>query len=297
MTREDIHAFCAVAKHRNFTRAAEELFLPQPSLSKRIARLEQDIGVQLFSRTRRSVRLTYAGQVFLDECQELLSHEEEFLADVRHAGEQMHPALSVGFMGMGLARKCLPAIHAFRTKNPEVALSLSILEFRQMAAMLSGGRIDLAITGDWGLSADKDIQTSSIFPAARLLLLPEAHPWLRCRERDFSALADEDFIILYEKASRKGYENLSAICASWGFQPRIRKRCASIDEVLFHVQAGQGISILPDFDCPPAEAYHLAYVPIEDGGPSIPTIGAWVAKNKNPVIQRFLACIHDLLQA
>ena len=291
MTRDDIHAFCAVAKHRNFTKAAEELFLPQPSLSKRIAKLEQEIGVQLFSRTRRSVRMTYAGQVFLDECHDLLAHEDRFLDDVRHAGEKPYDTLSIGFMGLGLARKCLPAIHAFRETQPEVSLTFSILEFRQVPSMLANGHIDLAITGDWGISTDKDLRTKEILPAANVLILPETHPWLQEKNRKFSDLASIPFIILHEKASQKGYETLLSLCVSWGFQPRIRARCTSVDEVLFQVQAHQGISILPDFDCPPASPYQLAYLPIENPEQAIPTVGAWSARNKNPLIQTFLAAV------
>lgn len=291
MDKEDITAFQVLARELNFTRAAEELFLPQPTLSKRIARLEEEIGVKLFERTKRRVELTNAGRLFVLESQRLQQHQAEMLDKVRRAANDTRLHLSIDFMGLGVARKMLPLLQKFNVAYPQVATDVNLANFRRACADLDADRSDIIIAGDFGLSVNEDLDTATIFPAHNVLILPSAHYFLQKQSRDFSKLRGERFIALQEKISPQGYKMILDICHSWGFVPQITKECQSIEEIFFYIQAGQGIAMLPDFDCPPADLYPLSYLEIPKAEYSFPTVAAWKKKNKNPAVDLFLSFI------
>lgn len=86
MTTKTLEYFLVVVKHLNISKAAKELFISQPALSKQISQLEAELGVSLFDRTKHSLKLTYAGEVLLSETNELFNKREELLQRVRAAG-------------------------------------------------------------------------------------------------------------------------------------------------------------------------------------------------------------------
>jgi DNA-binding transcriptional LysR family regulator len=114
MTKEDILAFRAVARHLNFTRAAETLFITQSSLSKKIARLEKELGVTLLTRTKQSVQLTNAGMVLYQASEGFLQHGQMIREAMRRVSEVGYLTLRIGILGTVLGRKFLPVLQQFQ---------------------------------------------------------------------------------------------------------------------------------------------------------------------------------------
>lgn len=287
MDKEDIIAFQAVAKYKNFTKAAEVLLTSQPTLSKKIAHLEQEIGVTLLERTKRSVKLTNAGLLFQQGSLALVEQETELLDAVRKAGESTSLVLQLAIMGTGLSQQFLPVIRRFHRDHPAISLELSLMDFQQLQNSLLTETVDCALAGDLGLTALTPLQTVRLCPAYNCLVLPRDHPWLSAPSLDGKKLSREPFIAFSDKSSVKDCEKLFAICSFWGFKPLIARRCATVEEILCQVQAGLGIAILPDFVLPPEGSLPLAYVPLKKAAAPFATVLAWNSRHKNPVIALF----------
>jgi len=291
MTKEDIIAFRTVAKLRNFSRAAEALFIPQPSLSRKIIALEKELGVTLLERTKRSVKLTNAGIIFFQESGSLLEHEHHFITAVQKANQDARLVLEVAFMGLGLAHRFLPAINRLQKVANDLSLHIHILDYQEIHAALTSHTIEMAIAADFGLSALPSIRTKRLFLASSMLVLPADYPSSKDKEFAFTTLATEKFIVLENRSAPKGYETVLGICQEWGFRPNIIKHCDSIEEILFYVQAHQGVAILPSFDCPPV-SQGLRYIPLQAESP-ISIIAARYKSNANPAIRYLLELLDE----
>ena len=204
MEKEDILAFQALAKYGSFTKASEALYIAQPTLSKKVATLESELGLTLVERTKRYARLTYAGIVFLEESKALLAQEEKMVRAVREAAREGARSLRVGIMGMGLAEKSLPFIRAFKAKHPEVSLHLDLLDLEQIRNGLEMKRLDCAITDELGLSFLEPLKTEEIGESWSALVFPADHPFARKKRKTFRSLETEPFLVLQGKSSAKG---------------------------------------------------------------------------------------------
>lgn len=296
MEKDDILAFQALAKYGSFTKASEALYIAQPTLSKKIAILENELGLTLVERTKRYARLTYAGIVFLEESKALLAQEEKMLKAVREAAKTGARSLRIGIMGTGLAGKSLPFIRAFREKHPEVSLHFDLLDFRQIQEALSAKRLDCAMTDDLGLSFPESLKTEEIGESWHTLVFPSNHPFVMKKRKTFRSLETEPFLVLQGNSSARGLALVKGICAKWGFTPKIEKVCSTAEEILFQVRAGQGIAILPSFDCPSEDVPGLSYISLKEETKPFPTVLAWNEGNTNPALLLWKEELHGYLE-
>ena len=141
MELRHLHYFIAVAEELHFGRAAKKLFIAQPPLSQQIQRLEKELGVQLFLRSKRHVELTPAGKVFLEEARRTVVQAEQSIQAARRAerGEIGH--LTIGFVGSA-AYSLLPAmLPGFQQQYPHVQITLRELTTAQQVQALHTSRL------------------------------------------------------------------------------------------------------------------------------------------------------------
>ena len=284
MNKEDILAFCTLASCLSFTKAAERLYITQSSLSKKILRLENELGVKLLFRNRHTVRLTSAGLVLFRESDALLSSMEQLQADIRRAASEKLLHLRVAILGTGLGRLFLERLKVFEKSHEEICVDYSFMSFHEIYYALDTLKIDAALTSDLGLSTIPGIEMKKLGKSSNVLVLPADAPFLK--KKDFSLLKYENFFALSTKSSDRGMEMVKTFSGRWGFHPKSIKEIEAIDEILFMVQAGKGISILPSFDLP-KENPHLFYLPLSDRELDTPVVLAWNEKNKNQAVRVF----------
>jgi DNA-binding transcriptional LysR family regulator len=143
MNFQRLRYFVVVAEELNFSRAAERLRMAQPPLSYQIKRLEEELGVQLFHRTKRSVRLTDAGRLLLVEARGLLVHAEQTASVVHRVGQGEVGRLTVGFVPSAANRVLPPILRAFGERFPSVELLLREVDPDRLLRGLSDGRVDV----------------------------------------------------------------------------------------------------------------------------------------------------------
>src|SRR5215211_5157308 len=143
MNFQRLRYFVVVAEELNFSRAAERLRMAQPPLSYQIKRLEEELGVQLFYRTKRSVRLTDAGRLLLVEARGLLVHAEQTASVVHRVGQGEVGRLTVGFVPSAANRVLPPILRAFGERFPGVELLLREVDPDRLLGGLSDRRVDV----------------------------------------------------------------------------------------------------------------------------------------------------------
>ena len=143
MDLRQLRYFVAVARERNFTRAAEQLHIAQPPLSRQIQLLEEELGVPLIIRKSRPVRLTEAGRLFYEQSLQVLGRVEQMVEATRRVGLNQNRVLSIGFVASTLYGGLPTLVRKLRQNAPELDIRLLEMVSVQQIAALKEGRIDV----------------------------------------------------------------------------------------------------------------------------------------------------------
>ena len=243
MELRHLRYFVAVAEERNFTRAAERLHMAQPPLSRQIQQLEETLGVQLFERNTRPLKLTETGKFFYSHAVQLLAQTAELESMTRRVGN-IERSLSVGFVGSTLYGMLPKIIRRFRDENTTVELSLHEMSTMDQIRALKDGRIDVGF-GRIRLE-DANIRRVILREEKMIVALPEGHPLSLVKP--VLALSDlvNETLIIFPKAPRPSYADqvLSAF-QDRALKPRRIYEVRELQIALGLVAAGEGISVVP----------------------------------------------------
>lgn len=174
MELRHLRYFAAVAAHGSFNRAAANLHLTQPALSRQVKDLEEELGVPLFLRGKNAVTLTAAGALFYEEARDLLARADQAIQRVR--GEARNEILRVGY-APSLTTGILPAaLEKFQAATPRVRIELADLAPREMIELAKAGRLDLVIAPDGFGSTVPSFQWSELRRSTLVLVMSPLHP-------------------------------------------------------------------------------------------------------------------------
>lgn len=237
--------FAAAARHLNFSRAADEVCVSQPSLSLQIANLEREVGAPLFVRQGRSVRLTDAGQALKEHAERILEMEAEARRAVRQVVGLERGRLSLSTLPTLGQHLLPPALAAFRRAHPGVEISVrDAVPARAVGEAVVSGRADLGFVH---LPCPVAGLAQRVLIEEELaLVVPADHPLATGTIGTPIALADvadEDFVWVPEGATTE--HPIYAACVQAGFTPRIACVSGSAQGMQALVAAGLGIAILP----------------------------------------------------
>jgi LysR family transcriptional regulator, hydrogen peroxide-inducible genes activator len=231
----------AVARAGNFSRAAEQCHVSQPSLSQQIQKLEQELGERLFTRLPRRAKLTTAGEAFLPRAQRVLAELELAQREARDGRELVSGAVVVGVLPTIAPYLLPPVIAAFAKAFPQVEVVVQEETTTRLLKLGSAGELDLLIASL--PIADDRFEQEELFREELLLALPSGHPLAK---RDTLRLADLDRerFILMKEGHCLGDQVLD-FCRRRDFHPQVSCRSGQIETVQALVQAGLGVSLVP----------------------------------------------------
>jgi DNA-binding transcriptional LysR family regulator len=268
-----LRQFVAVAREEHMTRAAESLGIPQPTLSRSIARLEAELGVPLFTRPGRSVRLTRHGRSLLECSQRALVALSASLERLTGEADPDRGRVALGFLHT-LGGEVVPRlVRDFRAAHPAVRFALVQDGSQRLLARLGDGEIDLCLTSP--LPAGADVRARGLAEQRIDLFVPAGHRLAARRDGlPLAAAAGEDFIVMEPGYGLRAITD--ALCREAGFEPRVTFEGEEVDTARGLVGAGLGVSLLP------ATASSLAdpsVVPVRVSAPrAARTVGlAWAA--------------------
>jgi len=235
--------FVAVAEELHFGRAALRLHLAQPPLSQQIQKLEGIVGHPLLLRTSRAVKLTAAGEVFLDRARRTLRTVEQDLTEVRSVGRGEIGSLRVGFIGSGMLTPLPAMLGRYREKNPKADLELREATSSQIMQSLLDGAVDVGFLRDGGPLPGLEVET--LFSEPFVAVLPASHPLARRKTLSAAALRDDPFVLFPQAAGGLAYDKTVSICEVHGFRPNIVQEAPQWLTVMRLVGAGLGVSLAP----------------------------------------------------
>jgi LysR family transcriptional regulator, hydrogen peroxide-inducible genes activator len=242
MEMHQLRYFVAVARTGTFSRAAGECRVAQPSLSQQIQKLESEVGDRLFERTRRRAILTSAGALFLPHALSILETAERGRQEIREMSGQVRGQVLLAALPT-IAPYYLPEIiRLFREKYRGVELIIHEETTLQLLRGLEENEFDLALISD--AAPNPRIRVENLFSEELLLCLPAGHPLVRQRVVVAADLQQEKFILMQEGHCLGA--QAQRFCQTKGLRPQISCRSAQIATVLAMVQAGLGISLIPE---------------------------------------------------
>ncbi len=243
MELRHLRYFIAVAEELNFTRAAEKLHIAQPPLSQQIQHLEAELGFQLFRRTKRTVQLTAAGQVFFEEAGKILQQVDRAIQLGRQTSRGELGQLTIGFVSSA-AHNVVPAIlQAFRTRCPAVKLELHELTTNEQLQRLRFGQIDIGFVRP---PVEEDgINSEIVFREPLIVALPETHPAADRAQVELRELSTEPFILFPRSLAPGLYDPIVSLCQQAGFSPRAAQEAIQMQTIVSLVAAEMGVAIVP----------------------------------------------------
>ena len=291
MNFQRLRYFVVVAEELNFSRAAVRLRMAQPPLSYQIKRLEEELGVQLFHRTKRSVRLTDAGRLLLVEARGLLVHAEQTASVVHRVGQGEVGRLTVGFVPSAANRVLPPILRAFGERFPSVELLLREVDPDRLLRGLSDGRVD---AGFLYLPFEEDSLNSR--PVSRetfVAALPDTHPLSNKPRVSLSALADEPFVLTprYQGAGLR--DKIAEHCRQAGFEPKVVQEAWLMQTTVSLVAGGIGVTLVPA-SLQNLQRAGVVYKYVEGLSPEIELGVVWRRGDRSAVLRAFLGVVEDV---
>lgn len=247
MELRHIRYFIAVAEEQNVTRAAARLHVSQPPLTRQIQDLESELGVALFERTGRAIRLTEAGKVFLRGAKAVLQRVEAALHATRAVAIGRASELHVGHAPSATAEFLPSVLRSFHKTLPGVRVTLHDMTTTEMIEGLTAGKLNAAflVKPERQLPKGMRFQTLKNYPM--VVAMAAGHPWARSREIRVSDVLKEPLVAY----SRNEYPNYHKLLART-LGPRVRRlpfseECDSGPSLIAAVESGKGVCVVPAF--------------------------------------------------
>ncbi|HAK06020.1 MAG TPA: LysR family transcriptional regulator [Spartobacteria bacterium] len=248
MELRHLRYFLAVGEALNFTRAAAQLRVAQPALSRQVQDLEDEIGVDLLRRSPRGVTLTAEGKLFLEEVRELLKHADESVERVRALARGEYGELHIGYAPLPATEILPPALAGFQKAVPRVKVLLHDLSSDELIAGLRSGTLDLAIMVEPTGEQTAGIEFELLRTSPLWVVMTAAHPFARLKSIPLEKLAVEPLVGLRRKDYPEYYRFLDRLLAPVHAKPRLAVECDSASSLITEVEAGRGIALAsPNF--------------------------------------------------
>jgi LysR family transcriptional regulator, benzoate and cis,cis-muconate-responsive activator of ben and cat genes len=292
MELRQLRYFVAVAEERNFTRAAERLNMTQPPLSRQIQQIEDSVGLALFERGARPLKLTEAGRVFYAQAKRLIEDSDELLPLTRRLA-QLAERIVIGFVPSTLYGPLPDVIRAFREAAPLIQISLIEMFTIEQLSALKGGRIDV---GFGRLRFDESQLAREVLVEEPLIAaLPAGHALADTSQLTLEALSKETLII-YPSTPRPSYadQQLSAF-RDHAVEPVAIHEVRELQTALGLVAAQVGVCLVPE-SVRGLRARGVTYRSIDETNVSSPIIMSRRLQDQSPTTDLFCSIARDLFK-
>jgi DNA-binding transcriptional LysR family regulator len=274
-----VRYFVAVAEQLHFGRAAEQLYIAQPVLSRQIRALETELKVQLFVRDRRNTRLTPAGEQLLAEARPLLANAD---AARRRTGmaARGRGIFTVGFMP-GLI--VTPEVRVMTRRHPELTVDVVRTSWDDQTEVVHDGRVDVSYVR---LPIEpRGLEVRPLLREPRVVVVPSDHPLAGKETISITDLADEH--LLQDPDAVPEWRDIATELRTTGRRPTF-PYYRSVEEKLEHVAAGHGVIVLPLSTATFYTRADISYVDIEDIALSQVCL-AWDSARRDALLDEFVA--------
>lgn len=241
MNIRDLRYVVAVAEERHFGRAAIRCHVSQPALSGQIRKLEETLGIVLFERSKRGVKVTPVGERIVAQAQQLIMLADEIVASAQAARDPLSGPFALGMIatiGPYLSPLILASI---REKMPDLSLTLVEGFTADLERRIAGGDLDAAILAT--APEDQALQDIALYDEPFRIAVAEGHPLASKKAIDLHALADEELLLLADGHCLR--DQVLDLCSASTGMVNANTRETSLETLLALVAAGDGVTLVP----------------------------------------------------
>ncbi|MCY9210195.1 LysR family transcriptional regulator [Bacillus subtilis] len=243
MEWEQLEYFQTLARIQHVTKAAETLSITQPALSRSIVRLENHLGVPLFDRQGRSIKLNKYGEIFLKRVDSMIREYTEGKEEIQSLLKPDQGEVSLGFLHT-LGTTIVPnLIGAFKDQYPNVHFQLNQSHSNQLLDKLKSGELDLCLLASFPV--ESNIMWKPLWKEELFLFLPKNHVLATREDITLNEIANEPFVLMKEGFALR--VTIDHIFEQVNINPNIVFEGEEAATIAGFVAAGLGVSILPDF--------------------------------------------------
>ena len=284
----------AIADELNFGRAAKRLHISQPPLSMQIRSLEEELGIKLFYRTKRQVKLTEAGRLFISEARFILAHADHAakLAERVEQGEMGR--LTVAYVTPPENRYNIEAMRRFLKRHPKIHVVVRSMTTVEQVKALHDGRIDIGLVEPVD---DPALVTETMFRQELMIAMPRNHK-LAVRQRvPLSDLVNEPHILVERDAAPDLHDTVIAAVKNAGFNLKIVHEADSLRTAAFLVAAGAGLTFLPEV-IRQAHRTDIVFRPLQPALPNAAVVfmAAYLRQTTSELIPLFLKSLRSVFR-
>ena len=300
MELRHLRYFVAVAEELNFHRAAERLAMAQPPLSQQIHDLENELGVTLFNRSHRAIRLTGAGRVFLEDVYEVLARTDQAVHRVQRASKGELGRLTIGYTSL-IYNPLFPAILRLHKKRyPDVELLLhDLVTFEQMQQLRTNTLdVSFATHATQAIPAMQQevLDQEPVWHEPLGALLPADNALAAQPHLSLAALANEPWIWFARQYDPTTYDYMMRLFEQVGFVPNVIQEINQQQVILSLIAAGFGISLAPKSTPGIAENKDIAFRDLVDPTPIVEFNVIWRRGDNSSVLRAFLDTVREVAQ-
>ncbi|MBQ9023060.1 MAG: LysR family transcriptional regulator [Eubacterium sp.] len=286
MNFKQIDGFCYLAQTLNFSKAADLLYLSQPAFSRMISMLEDELGCQLFIRSKTDPKLTPAGERIYQHMTVLQREYEDIMGIAKLAKMDRLGSIRIGILDNGLTVKSRNLLVGFQEQYPDVEIILREFSEVEIFHALEMGWIDVAFLVHFPEVFKKNTEGIVTETSRECVIFHKSHPMAELPEVRIADLKNEQFIMLRENKSEMGYNSAMTQCLANGFSPDIVMKADSVAGALSGVACNLGCTILTDSLRYLTED-NVVFVPVKGSKP----LSHWMIWKKEIVNSR----LHDLI--
>ena len=286
MNLSSLRYFIEIADCKSFTKASERLFITQPTLSRQIQDLEEELGTRLFVREHHSLSLTEAGQRFLKEAKEIVKRCDNLRNVVKQKDEDLVGSLMIDYLAFMDTSLMYGAVKSLAKNNPHIDISLVRSGYTKIAQDLATDACDAAFTMKICIRDNPNIQYISLEKNKLQIAVPRNHRLAGRISVDVSELADENFIMLERMHSPLTVDYAVGLCNQNGFSPRTALYVDDIETSLLMVGAERGITFL--FSRMNVNKEDVIILDLNYDSDDLDCVFAYRKDNQNPMIQVFM---------
>jgi len=277
--------FLAVAEDLHFRKAAERLFISQPGLSRQIKQMEDDLGIQLFERHNRKVKLTHVGVYLKLEVTKNLKNLNQIINHAKLLQKGKEGSLTIGYVGSAIQKIIPELLLKFKERSPNINFVLKEMDNQKQVENLLLQNIDLGFVRLESVPLNLSIRPVLI--ETFCIVLPKDHPIDSSNFKSLSQFKDEFFILFDPIFSPSYYEKVMRIFDENGFIPKVSHSTIHANSIFKLIENNFGLSIVPkSLQLPYYE--NVKFIELVDIPQRTTLSVVWDKKNTNPILDDFL---------
>ncbi len=294
MNSLQIQYFLSSAHHLNFTKAAEECHSSQPTVSRQIAFLEEELGFKLFHRDKGTLKLTAGGAIMAQEFRRLRKSMDESIRLAKESSKKSKGQLSIGYLSnFNTDMFVHPPLIKFSKDYPDVEITLGSSTFSGLRKKLLKGVYDIIFTYNFEIRELEDIIYRKCYRVTPMIVMSNNHPLAKKKDLKHSDFNGHTFILPDPQESPGRIDELRSIFKALGIDDIHIEHTQNIESLFFKVRTNSGLAFISTaMDCIFDNRYYCYILPKAGIPPFVAAV--WESDNLNPFIPLFVEILTNV---